>query len=115
MTLRPPTFRMILALLGASLVLWGAKGEVLNIPGLQQFSLFAMNHSAAWVLVIATVAVVMLAWFRPALFAWLGWCVAVASLAWLHERPVGAGERPVRRIRGDEGCGHASRQTSKEF
>lgn len=83
MSLRPPTFRIILALLGASLVLWGAKGVVLNIPGLLEFSLFEMNRSAAWVMVIATVAVVALAWFRPAAAAWLGWCVALGALGWL--------------------------------
>lgn len=83
MTLRPPSFRIILALVGASLVLWGAKGIVLNIPGLLQFSLFEMNRSAAWVMVIATVIVVALAWFRPATAAWLGWCVALGALGWL--------------------------------
>jgi hypothetical protein len=80
---RPPSFRIILCLVGACLVLWGAKGVVLNIPGLQEFSLFGMNYSAAWAMVISTVAVVMLAWFRPAVFAWIGWCVAVGALAWL--------------------------------
>jgi hypothetical protein len=83
MSLRPPTFRIILALMGASLVLWGAKGVVLNIPGLLEFSLFEMNQSAAWVMVIATVGVVILAWLRPTGFAWLGWMVAVGALAWL--------------------------------
>lgn len=83
MSLRPPSFRIILALVGASLVLWGAKGVVLNIPGMLEFSLFEMNHSAAWAMVMATVGVVALAWLRPAVFAWLGWCVAVVALAWL--------------------------------
>jgi hypothetical protein len=83
MNLRAPTFRMILALLGASLVLWGAKGVVLNIPGMPPFSLFDMNRSAAWAMVVSTVAVVMLALFRPVVLAWLGWCIAVGSLVWL--------------------------------
>lgn len=64
-------------------MLWGAKGVVLNIPGLLEFSLFEMNRSAAWVMVIANVAVVVLAWFRPAAAAWLGWCVALGALGWL--------------------------------
>lgn len=83
MSLRPPSFRIILALVGASLVLWGAKGVVLNIPGLLEFNLFEMNRAAAWALVSATVGVLLLAWLRPAMFAWMAWCVALGSLAFL--------------------------------
>ena len=83
MSLRPPSFRIILALVGACLILWGAKGVVLNIPGLLEFNLFEMNRSAAWSMVSAAVGVLLLAWLRPAMFAWIAWCVAVASLAFL--------------------------------
>lgn len=83
MSLRPPSFRIILALVGAFLILWGAKGVVLNIPGLLEFNLFEMNRSAAWSLVISAVGVLALAWLRPAVFAWIAWGVAVGSLAFL--------------------------------
>ena len=83
MSLSPPSFRIILALVGACLILWGAKGVVLNIPGLLEFNLFEMNRSAAWAMVSAAVGVLLLAWLRPAMFAWMAWCVAMGSLAFL--------------------------------
>jgi hypothetical protein len=83
MPLRPPSFRFVLALVGASLVLWGAKGEVLNMPMIGVVSLFEMNQAAAWALVAAAVAVVGLAWLRRAVFAWIAWIVAVGALAFL--------------------------------
>ena len=83
MSLRPPSFRLLLALVGASLVMWGAKGIVLNIPGLLEFNLFEMNRSAAWVLVSAAACVLVLAWLRPAVFSWLAWAVALGALGWL--------------------------------
>lgn len=83
MSLRPPSFRVLLALVGASLVMWGAKGIVLNIPGLLEFNLFEMNRSAAWVLVSAAACALALAWLRPAVFSWIAWAVAVAALGWL--------------------------------
>ena len=83
MRLLPPSLRIVLVLLGASLVMWGAKGVVLDIPGLLEFNLFEMNRPAAWVLVLASVAVVGLALLRPAVLAWLGWCAALGALAFL--------------------------------
>lgn len=83
MNLRPPSFRFILALVGASLILWGAKGQVLNIPGLLEVNLFEMNRSAAWALVISALIAAGLAWLRPVVFAWLAWGFAVGSLAFL--------------------------------
>ncbi|HSJ04249.1 MAG: hypothetical protein ACAI34_08720 [Verrucomicrobium sp.] len=83
MPLRPPSFRFVLALVGASLILWGAKGEVLNMPMVGVVSLFEMNRAASWVLVSAAVGVVSLAWLRPAFLAWIAWVVAVGALAFL--------------------------------
>lgn len=83
MALRPPSFRFVLALLGACLVLWGARGVVLNIPGLDEISLFDVSKTAAWVLLGASVATVTVAWMRLSIFAWLCWTVAVASLAFM--------------------------------
>jgi hypothetical protein len=83
MKLPPPTFRIILALAGASLVLWGAKGEVLNVPGMSVINVFDINRTASWMMVIAAVATFGLAWLRPAIFAWLAWSVAMGALAWM--------------------------------
>lgn len=83
MPLRPPSFRFVLALAGASLILWGAKGEVLNMPMIGVVSLFEMNRAAAWALVSSAVTVVALAWLRPAILAWIAWIVAVGALTFL--------------------------------
>ena len=83
MRLPPPSFRILLVLIGASLVMWGAKGIVLNIPGLLEFNLFEMNRSAAWVMVCAAATVLALAWMRPVTLAWLAWIVALGALGWL--------------------------------
>src|SRR4051812_10253577 len=84
MTLRPPAFRIVLALVGASLVLMGARGVVLgNVPMIREVNLFDWSQSASWLLEGAVVAVILLAWIRPAIFAWLAWCTAVGALAWM--------------------------------
>lgn len=83
MTFRPPTFRIILALVGASLVLWGAKGVVLHVPVMSNVSLFDISRAASWTLVCATLGVLLLAWLRPVGLAWLAWCVALAALAYM--------------------------------
>lgn len=82
MSLRPPSFRIILALVGASLILWGAKGEVLKLPGLDTFSFFQMGVTTAWSLVVSAVAVVALSFLRTASLAWLAWVAAVGAVAW---------------------------------
>jgi hypothetical protein len=83
MSFRPPTFRIILALAGASLVLWGAKGVVLNVPLMSNVSLFDISRSASWTLVCGTIGVLLLAWMRPIALAWLAWCIALGALAWM--------------------------------
>lgn len=83
MNLPPPTFRVVLALAGATLVLWGAKGVILLMSPLGALSLFEMNRNAAWVLVIAAVGVVATSWLRVRSVAWLAWLVAVGSLVLL--------------------------------
>jgi hypothetical protein len=83
-SLRPPSFRIILCLVGACLVLWGAKGVVLgNVPMIREVNLFDWSRTASWLLEGAVVAVLLLAWMRPSLFAWLAWCVAVGALAYM--------------------------------
>lgn len=82
MNLRPPTFRIILALAGASLVLVGAKGEVLTLPGLGTFSFFQMGMTTAWSLVASAILVVVLAFLRPVWLAWLAWLAALGAVAW---------------------------------
>jgi hypothetical protein len=86
-TLRPPSFRIILCLVGACLVLWGAKGVVLgNVPMIREVNLFDWSRTASWLLEGAVVGVLLLAWLRPAIFAWLAWCLAVGALAYmLHD------------------------------
>jgi hypothetical protein len=84
MSLRPPSFRIVLALVGASLVLFGARGVVLgNVPMIQEVNLFDWSRSASWLLEIAVVAVIPLAWIRPAMVAWLAWGTAVGALAYM--------------------------------
>src|SRR3954467_1526274 len=84
MTLRPPSFRIVLALVGASLVLLGARGVVLgNVPMIREVNLFDWSRTASWLLEGAVVGVLLLAWMRPAIFAWLAWCVAVGALGYM--------------------------------
>jgi hypothetical protein len=84
MSLRPPSFRIVLALVGASLVLFGARGVVLgNVPMIREVNLFDWSRSASWLLEIAVVAVIPLAWIRPAMVAWLAWGTAVGALAYM--------------------------------
>jgi hypothetical protein len=82
MNLPPPTFRIILALAGASLVLWGAKGEVLTLPGLGTFSFFEMGKTKAWTLVVSAILVVVLSFLRPSWLGWLAWLAAIGAVAW---------------------------------
>ncbi|MFZ4766750.1 MAG: hypothetical protein ACOYMN_17500 [Roseimicrobium sp.] len=83
MSLHPPSFRVVLALVGASLICWGAKGVVLQIPGLLECSLFEVNRAAAWCLLVAAIAVLTLSWLRTSLYAWLAWAAAMAAMAFL--------------------------------
>lgn len=83
MNLRPPTFRTILALAGATLILWGAKGAILQMPPLGVLSLFEMNRNAAWVLIIGAVAAVGTSRMSPRAIAWVAWLLAVGSLIYL--------------------------------
>lgn len=78
-----PFPRFVLSLVGASLILWGAKGEVLNMPMIGVVSLFEMNRAAAWTLVSAAVIVMALAWLRSAWYAWIAWIIAVGALSFL--------------------------------
>jgi hypothetical protein len=82
MNLRPPSFRLVLALAGACLVLWGAKhGGVLSV-GKQVFGLFDQNRNVAWIAVAGSVAVAATAWMRPAWPARVAWLVAAMALSW---------------------------------
>jgi hypothetical protein len=81
MNLRPPSFRIVLALVGAFLVLWGSKGEVLNLPGLGIFSFFEMSQTNAWTLVASSVLVCLLSFLRPPWIAWIAWIAAIVTVA----------------------------------
>lgn len=81
--MRPPTFRIILALAGATLILWGAKGAILEMPVLGILSLFEMNRNAAIVLILASVVAVGASWLQPRFIAWLAWALAVGSVVYL--------------------------------
>lgn len=97
MTLRPPFFRFVLALVGACLVVWGAKGVVLNIPGLQEISLFEVSRAATWTLISSSVLVVVLVgvratlrltspllhWVKTPSVTWLAWTVALGALCFM--------------------------------
>ncbi len=93
----PPVVRFVLALVGASLVLWGAKGVVLNVPGIQEISLFEVSKAATWTLVFGSVLVVALValrgmhqlsspwtgWLRTPSLAWLAWTVALGAFCFM--------------------------------
>jgi hypothetical protein len=82
MNLRPPSFRLVLALAGACIVLWGAKhGGVLSV-GNQIFGFFEQNRNIAWAAVAGSVAVAGTAWMRPAWPARAAWLAAVFALSW---------------------------------
>ena len=68
-------------------MLWGAKGVVLgNVPMIREVNLFDWSRTASWLLEGAVVGVLLLAWVRPAIFAWLAWCTALGALAYmLHD------------------------------
>lgn len=83
MNLRPPTFRSILALAGATLILWGAKGDILDMPMMGKLDLFDMHQNAAWVLIFGAVAAVTTSWLRQRVVAWAFWVMAISSLAYL--------------------------------
>ena len=83
MSLRPPFFRFVLALMGAAVLVWGTREVALNIPGLQTINLFEISRTFTIAMIAASVGVVGLSWVRPAVFGWLCWLVAVGALAWM--------------------------------
>jgi hypothetical protein len=83
MSLRPPFFRFVLALMGACFVVWGAKGGFLNIPGMGAVQLFDFKRDAAWAFVAASVAIVPLTLLSRRALAWLAWASAVGILSFI--------------------------------
>lgn len=83
MTLRPPFFRFVLALMGAALVVWGAREVALNIPGLQTINLFEISRAFTITMIAGSVAVVGMSWVPKPIFGWLCWLVAVGALGWM--------------------------------
>ena len=83
MSLRPPFFRFVLALMGACFVVWGSKGDFLNIPGLGPIQLFDFKRDAAWAFIAAAVAIVPLTLLSRRAFAWLAWACAVGILSFI--------------------------------
>jgi len=83
MSLRPPFFRFVLALMGAAMLVWGAREVALNIPGLQTINLFEISRTFTIVMITASVAVVGMAWVPKPVFGWLCWLVAVGTLGWM--------------------------------
>jgi hypothetical protein len=83
MSLRPPFFRFVLALMGAALLVWGTREVALNIPGLQTINLFEISRTFTMVMIAASVAVVGMSWVRQPVFGWICWLVAVGALGWM--------------------------------
>lgn len=83
MSLRPPFFRFVLALMGAAMVVWGAREVALNIPGLQTINLFEISRTFTMVMIAASVAVVGMSWVPRPVFGWICWLVAVGALGWM--------------------------------
>jgi hypothetical protein len=69
--------------MGACFVVWGAKGDFLNIPGLGAVQLFDFKRDAAWAFVVASVAIVPLTLLSRRAFAWLSWVTAVGILSFI--------------------------------
>ncbi len=101
MNIRTAPYRLALALLGATLVLWGAKAAVLFMPMTGNLNLFVMNKAAAWTLCCATSIAVVFSVLPPRWLAWaaLGTAVgAICSLCYMliarvqHLKELGAPE-----------------------
>lgn len=73
----------MLALLGATLVAWGAWNPVLRMPLMGDLNLFTLDRSAAWTLCAAVGLTMAMVWLRFRAFAWLAFLSAVASVALL--------------------------------
>jgi len=80
MTLRPPSFHLLLSLIGATLVLWGARNAVLYMPVLGEISLFEMDSVAAWTLTVAAAAAMVFTWMAPRGLAWASFLVAISAI-----------------------------------
>jgi hypothetical protein len=83
MSLRPPFFRFVLALMGAAVLVWGTREVALNIPGLQTINLFEVSRTFTIVMIVASVAVVGMSWVKRPIFGWLCWLVAIGALGWM--------------------------------
>lgn len=73
----------MLALLGATLVVWGALNPVLRMPVLGDINLFTLDAPAAWTLCGAVALSMIFVWWRQRGLAWLGYFIAVVSVALL--------------------------------
>ncbi len=83
MTLRPPSFGLLLALTGATLVLWGARNAVLRVPGIGDINLFEMDKAAAWSLCIASATTMLFFWLPPKWMSAAGFVIALGSVGFL--------------------------------
>jgi hypothetical protein len=76
MNLRVAPYSLALALLGGTLVLWGAKAAVLSIPLSGELNLFSINKIAAWTLCFSTLIAVIFGVIQP---RWLAWAAMGTS------------------------------------
>ena len=72
-------FSPLITLVGACLVALGSRGAVVNMPGLDDVSLFDMGQMAAWIVCVGATLAVPLAWMRQRVPAAL--CVSAALVA----------------------------------
>ena len=83
MALRPPSFRLLLSLIGATLVLWGARATDLHIPIAGDVNLLELNRTAALTLIFAAVAAMVFLWVPKRWAAWLSFAVALGAVVFL--------------------------------
>ncbi len=72
-------FTPLITLIGACLVALGSRGAVVQVPGLDDVTLFEMGRAAAWTVCVGAALAVPLAWMRQRVLAAV--CVAVALMA----------------------------------
>ncbi len=72
-------FCPLITLVGACLVALGSRGAVVQVPGLDDVTLFEMGRAAAWTVCVGAALAVPLAWMRQRVLAAL--CVAAALVA----------------------------------